>query len=1637
MAFSRTQRLLRLRVLFGAAVVALAGVVILSGLAGGVVHANITSSSNESHLSDFSSSWSVHSLRSSPLVAAPYSEPGLRVSGAINLGPATVPFLPILVSFPIQHSSELAAFLANLSNPSSPLYRHYLTATMFDTEYGGSATDYDAAVAYFQSFGVTYIEKSADRLTLTFEASPLEIQQIFHVTIDSFNVQGRSYLAPDGPPELPSLLASSIASIEGLSTYSALLVHTNSFSSPIHALTTHQPAHGLSTAGYIAPATYGGVQYEYAPDFQIAYDEPSLFNDSGYPTNAVIATILWSGSNVSATPVGPFVPTDIYDFFNETLPAGEPHPHVYGVPLNGAPPPGPSASYDATGANGENTLDLEMAGSTAPGASIYNVYGPSATTANLDAAFGYILNPTGTPGLANVNVITNSWGGPDSNDTTWYSDLQEAQARGISVLASSGDSGDNPSSSKYLGGPDYTEFPSAMAYNDFGDTAVGGTTVDLNPTGSSPLYLHLTSQTAWYISAADSADGGPAGSTGGISSVFPEPSWQLGTSANSVISGAGRGVPDIAAIANNTLVTITIDGYQYLATNATYGDPFEHFWGTSIASPLEAGVVAEIDHVLAAHSNGPLGYLNPMLYSVANHEYAPLPSNATGIGAIATGSYAYSLPTTPLLDVISGSNYGYAAGIGYDLVTGWGSLDAYNYTMYVLQISSAGIFGHLAGVQDRVDLTGLKVYSTGSGGGYNGSTQQNFFLANSLGAPVYWIQNVVYISGQPGAWQMRFTGWVVFPFWAAYPTISVYEYNWPASSLGESTPLNFNFTTQLSSAGTLGAQIGFSFGVTGASTLTLPVPGASFIIGSLNYSYSWQGTNYTNGGPAFVSGAGFLSPQFGLVGGPSLGLGHFQPPTGGTLSAWVEPSGSTNYLPAATQTFGLTRTQTGEDAVNLVFNQTSGNDWTIGTQSGSQTQGVLCYEVPAYAVTFSETGLPPSTNWAVTLGGVEKSSLTSTITFSEISGTYPYTIGDVSGWHQVTLPYTGSVTVSAGAVTEPTLVFTQVTYPVSFSESGLPAVATWYVNFTSGPSGFTLPSGNNAAGSPIPVNLINGTYQYIVATNDKEFVTTATNSLTESAGTPPSVAVTFTFTYSVTFAETGLPTGTSWSVGLGGTLASSTTNAIVFPESNGTHPYVISDVSGWHQATLPYSGTVTVSGAAVTEPTLVFTQVTYSVTFTESGLTPGTEWWVNLTGGPGFSSTTTTLSFAEPNGTHDYTLATTDKEYAASPGFFTVSGATLSEAATFTLVTYVVTFTESGLPSGTTWYLNLTGGPSHSSTGNTISFAEANGSYTYRVATTAKEYAPASATGSLGVNGAPVSEAVTFDLVTYAVTFAETGLPSGTSWAITLGGTLLSSSASTIVFAEPNGTHSYSIADVSGWHQATLSYTGMVTVSGAAVTEPTVAFLPVNYTVTFTESGLTPGTEWWVNLTSGPGFSSTATILSLPEPNGTYGYTVATTEKTYDSSGGTFTVKGAGLSEAAVFKLVTYAITFTQSGLESGTKWWVNFTGGQSFSSTGLNLTVSEANGTYSYSASASGYGSTTGGLTVNGPNLAPVKVTFTSSSSASSALPVLDYEIIGAVVIVAAIGAGVVLMRRRGRSPPTSATPPPQSGAGTPPTSP
>jgi YVTN family beta-propeller protein len=385
-----------------------------------------------------------------------------------------------------------------------------------------------------------------------------------------------------------------------------------------------------------------------------------------------------------------------------------------------------------------------------------------------------------------------------------------------------------------------------------------------------------------------------------------------------------------------------------------------------------------------------------------------------------------------------------------------------------------------------------------------------------------------------------------------------------------------------------------------------------------------------------------------------------------------------------------------------------------------------------------------------------------------------------------------------------------VGYEATFWEKGLPPLAGWWLNVSGFPPVYS-------ANSTISLNESFGNYFYNVSTSAKNY--SSPGGSFEAPGAPASFLVAFSLIpYPVTFTEAGLAAGTDWSVTIGGLTHTSNTTSVDFQEPNGTHAYRIGVVPGWTAGS--YLGVITVRGGA-TPTTISWRPVVYNIDVTESGLPAWTEWWVNLTLGRSTNSIETVLSFAEANGTYAYSVGSLDKRYGSPGGSFTIDGRNVSVAVAFSEVNYTVTFAEAGLPSDTGWWVNVTGGPSTFSTGDSLSFDEPNGTYSYSATATRSDYS--SGGGSLVVDGAGVSKLVTYMLTAFVVTFTESGLPEDMTWSVTFCGTKESGVENLAFPGVRNGTCPFTIGAVSGYVANRSS--GTVLVHGGDVSEP-IVFAP-------------------------------------------------------------------------------------------------------------------------------------------------------------------------------------------------------------------
>jgi hypothetical protein len=688
----------------------------------------------------------------------------------------------ILVSLNFSNGTQLDQFLSELSNPASPEYHHYLTHSQFDSEFGGDPAVYGSLVGYFESFGVTDLSTHPDRLTISFQATSSQITSMFHTHLGAYlSSTDQPYFAPVSAPQLPSVVAPYVAEVQGLSNYSEYLNHadseivtqqilssvgttltgTSSFASDslpvspggsinpfspttLNGLTFDQPVHEGSAGADCSISTCG--QMMFGSDLQVTYNETGLFAKYGYPVNATVVALLWSdtvnkgssgddgnsfcSSATSGDYAWDFFMPDVTTYWNYTLPGSEPMPRAVSMPLTGSssyyyPSTSPgnqgySASCDSGEAEGENTLDVAMEGSMAPGANVFQVFGQGTSTTTLTTGFSDILSPTSsefsTTGgfdtstnladLSNASVIANSWGSSGSLGTAWNNDLKEAQALGITVLGATGDGGGNSIAP-----------PAEAAYNTYGDVAVGGTTLVVNPTtlARTPNHLFSTStpyngtgggEIVWY-EPSGTVDGFSStyGTTGGVaaSSSYYAPTWQnSSTDAHSVItsitsSGYGRGEPDVSSIANDTVIDVDLGEYSYnitcivVPTSCTQvsksGDGVEveytYIIGTSISVQVTGGILGTINYVLHKAGQTRVGFIDPAVYSAGQLESS---GDLTLHSFFGITMYHNAEPQT---------TYGAFSNGGWDADDGWGAIDAGNYTQntmtYAITFTEGGL----------------------------------------------------------------------------------------------------------------------------------------------------------------------------------------------------------------------------------------------------------------------------------------------------------------------------------------------------------------------------------------------------------------------------------------------------------------------------------------------------------------------------------------------------------------------------------------------------------------------------------------------------------------------------------------------------------------------------------------------------------------------------------------------------------------------------------------------------------------------------------------------------------------------------------------------------------------------------------
>jgi Pro-kumamolisin, activation domain len=115
------------------------------------------------------------------------------------VAPATV--VDFDIGLPDRNQSQLNELLNEISDPSSPEYRQYLTPDEFTAMFGPTTCDYDAVVAWAKAQGFTVTMTSSDRSLVELTASVTSINATFHVTLNEYlRRDGTMFYAPDVDP---------------------------------------------------------------------------------------------------------------------------------------------------------------------------------------------------------------------------------------------------------------------------------------------------------------------------------------------------------------------------------------------------------------------------------------------------------------------------------------------------------------------------------------------------------------------------------------------------------------------------------------------------------------------------------------------------------------------------------------------------------------------------------------------------------------------------------------------------------------------------------------------------------------------------------------------------------------------------------------------------------------------------------------------------------------------------------------------------------------------------------------------------------------------------------------------------------------------------------------------------------------------------------------------------------------------------------------------------------------------------------------------------------------------------------------------------------------------------------------------
>jgi subtilase family serine protease len=557
-----------------------------------------------------------------------------------------------------QGGDTAAALARAVSDPGSPSYRQYLTASEFRQRFAPAQGDVQAVQSWLRSSGFTIDYTPTNNHYVAAHGTVAQAESAFSTELDLYSVKGATVRAPVADVSVPATLAGSITGVFGLDE-SAVFVQTNHVvdkNAPPSPGFRNAPPLSAFWAQFVSPYAYpAGFTSVTSPatapwsirghtpaDIKSAYGISGAYDGAGQTVAVIDAyaspTIVQDVNQWSANRG---LPTLKANQFTQVVAPG-----TFNRPQN--------PKQDPQGWYGEETLDIEAVHGMAPGAKIVYVGAPN-NYQDLDAAMNHVVDRQ----LA--QIVTNSYGFntellPPGYVKPFEDTLIQAAAEGIGVYFSSGDNGDETSTFGFA----TADWPASSPWV----TAVGGTALGVNSGGARAL------ETGWGTSSyncnqttlACTRSGWLYGAGGGVSQIFAKPSYQ------GRLSASGRAVPDVAAL-GDPQTGFLIGQTQTFPEGAHY-DEFR-IGGTSLSTPIFAGIMVLADQA----AGSPHGFANPLFYSNAGAFY-DVQSVKT---AVARRNYVNGVDSTAgvadllrTFDDYSGSPTQHT-GAGWDNVTGLGT----------------------------------------------------------------------------------------------------------------------------------------------------------------------------------------------------------------------------------------------------------------------------------------------------------------------------------------------------------------------------------------------------------------------------------------------------------------------------------------------------------------------------------------------------------------------------------------------------------------------------------------------------------------------------------------------------------------------------------------------------------------------------------------------------------------------------------------------------------------------------------------------------------------------------------------------------------------------------------------------------